>query len=628
MCGIAGVFGLDDPSIAHSMISCLSHRGPDGKGHWSDSINQVGNISLSHSRLAILDVTGSKQPIHSEHGCILVQNGEIYNQRLIRENISYPWRTNGDGETILAAHFNAIPPPSVSPEPASGKKKGWFRFSSEKNQALRHIDWIRTLNGMWGFALWDPRYRELILCRDTLGIKPLMKWQSKDGSLLFASEAKAFRAHPEYVPKLDTQALFARLAFEYSIDNTTLFSGVSQVRPGTVETWSLDNLGRAVLTGVASFSDYRNNPQNHWDPSVSSKELLHSLRMGLADRLNSDVPVGVVLSGGLDSSMVAALAKDASEIAEKPVPKCWTVSENEENPDFMAAIEVSKALDLEHHCWTLDEDVFWKKLPNLSWSGEDLDLTVLFFQPLFEEMSKEVKVGICGQGADEIHAGYPRHANLSIHSRLVSDRLNLIDHSLARGLSSGLLENQEIIGPGQPWTDNPPKASEIYSDLNSTLDFEMSRGQLTNFQLRLVDRHSMSNGLEVRVPFLSQQHLQLSSRLPIDWRLKKGHLEKRALRSAAALTNLPRNIVSRPKLPAGTATSPSLINSIIDELKPQIIEWNSEIPSLTKLLNTMPDIAIGFRLFRSLHLGIEPKSLNSNSDLMGLLDDVEPMELI
>ena len=197
---------------------------------------------------------------------------------------------------------------------------------------------------MWGFALWDPRYRELILCRDEFGIKPLMKWQSDDGSLLFASEAKAFRGHPEYSPRLDTQALLLDLHSNILL-MIPHFSGVSQVRPGTIETWSLDSNGRAVLTGVAHYSVIKNRPNKEWNPN-NAPELLHSLRLGLADRLNSDVPVGIVLSGGLDSSMVAALAKDASEIAGKPVPKCWTVSENEDNPDYQAAVEVAKSLIL------------------------------------------------------------------------------------------------------------------------------------------------------------------------------------------------------------------------------------------------------------------------------------------
>ena len=628
MCGISGLFGSDDSDISSKMNARLSHRGPDGVGQWSDSIGKNANISFGHTRLAIVDIVGSSQPIHSEHGCVLIQNGEIYNNLEIRKNSTYPWRTNGDGESILAAHEQAISRPKLDPKPVEGHNVGWFRISSGPNRALRHVEWIRRLNGMWGFALWDPRNQELILCRDALGIKPLLRWQSPDGVLLFSSEAKAFRAHPEYTPKLDAQALFARLAFEYPIDNTTLFHGVSQVRPGTIETWSLDSQGRAVLTGVATFSHYQNAPENDWNPSHSSKELLHSLRLGLADRLNSDVPVGVVLSGGLDSSIVAALAREASDIAGKPVPKCWTVTENEDNPDYKAAVDVSSALDLEHHCWTLDEDVFWKRLPDLSWSGEDLDLTVLFFQPLFERMSNDVKVGICGQGADELHAGYPRHSNLSNHASTVYNRLQLIDHPLANGLSSGLINDEDIIGSGQPWNSPFPNIDEIYSDLESTLNFEMNRGQLSNFQLRLVDRHSMAHGLEVRVPFLSSQHLELCKRLPMTWRYEPGYLEKRALRSAAALTELPNHIVSRPKLPAGTATSPDLINSIINEIKPNIEEWNSDVPFLSPLLNKMPDIAIGFRLFRSLHLGDDDPQTKLSKGLFEILEDVDSLEWV
>lgn len=156
----------------------------------------------------------------------------------------------------------------------------------------------------------------------------------------------------------------------------------------------------------------------------------------------------------------------------------------------------------------------------------------------------------------------------------------------------------------------------------------MNRGQLSNFQLRLVDRHSMAHGLEVRVPFLSHQHLELCKRLPMTWRYESGYLEKRALRSAAALTELPGHIVSRPKLPAGTATSPDLINSIVNELKPNIEEWNSDVPFLSPLLNKMPDISIGFRLFRSLHLGEDDSQTKMSKGLFDILEDVDSLEWV
>ena len=125
---------------------------------------------------------------------------------------------------------------------------------------------------------------------------------------------------------MDLHALVARLAFEYPLDNTTLFQGVAQVRPGTVETWSVDSNGRAILTGVAQYSTDIVTPLSH-ATSPSPEELLDGLRHDLADRLMSDVPVGIVLSGGLDSSMVAALASQSAKIADRPVPTCWTLTE-------------------------------------------------------------------------------------------------------------------------------------------------------------------------------------------------------------------------------------------------------------------------------------------------------------
>ncbi|MDP6857153.1 MAG: hypothetical protein QGH13_06450, partial [Candidatus Thalassarchaeaceae archaeon] len=190
MCGITGIFGNDDPHLCSEMTSCLNHRGPDGNGVWSDSIGRNGNISLGHTRLAILDVMGSNQPLFSDHGCVLVQNGEIYNHLEIRKSTRYPWRTNGDGESILAAHRESIGSPLVTPEPPVGQKRGWFSCSTGPNRANRHVEWVSRLNGMWGFALWDSQNQELILCRDPMGIKPLLRWQSNDGTLLFASEAK------------------------------------------------------------------------------------------------------------------------------------------------------------------------------------------------------------------------------------------------------------------------------------------------------------------------------------------------------------------------------------------------------------------------------------------------------
>ena len=585
MCGIAGLFGSDgdDATLAHSMASLLQHRGPDGTRSWSTPCRQ-GGVGFGHTRLSIVDIVGSDQPLYSDNGCVLIVNGEIYNHRDIRESSGhYPWRTKGDGEAILAA------------------------YASREDS----VDWLNRIDGIWGFALWDPKTEHLILSRDPLGVKPLVRTLTQDGTLLFGSETKALRAHPQHTPELDDEALIARLAFEYPLDDTTLLKDVHQVRPGTVEIWVLNEEG-AQLQSVTAYSREVVNPSERWD-ITKAPSLLETLTDSLADRLMSDVPLGIVLSGGLDSAMVAALAHEAAERTGYPVPACWTVAESEENPDWIAAQEVCKALDLEHHQHILAEDAFFSALPDLSWYGEDLDFTVLFFQPLFKHMSRSVTVGLCGQGSDELHAGYPRYQNLSNHRTVIRARLENCEHPFANKLLNSTIQQAG-------WTGASHQPDEVFADLTSTLQYELDHGQLTNFQLRLVDRHSMAHGLEVRVPFLGVAHRNAAHRLPLDWRLNNSR-EKIALRAAANLTSLPEHIVNRPKLPAGRATSPTLIDTLLDELDGHAREYANDIPTMSKMFQGQPEISLGLRLFRSMHI-TDGGVGRHGKDLMTLLEDV------
>ncbi|MBT3440869.1 MAG: asparagine synthase (glutamine-hydrolyzing) [Euryarchaeota archaeon] len=573
MCGLGGMLGSPDTSVIHRMNTLLSHRGPDGNDVWSDD-----SIALGHTRLAIVDLVGSAQPLFGPTGEVLIVNGEIYNHRTIRsQSPHYPWNTRGDSESILSLLHSA---------------------KSNSNDALtarQHARWLSQLNGMYAIALWDAEAKQLILARDPMGIKPLVRTQV-DGSLLFASETKALRAHESYTPALDELALVARLAWEYPLDGTTLLKDVVQVRPGTVEVWCLGDEGQPHLSDSAVIERQRVEPSAAWNPDTQSEALLESFVAGVSERLMSDVPVGIVLSGGLDSSLVAAVAHEAAERAQQPVPACWTVAESEDNPDWMAAEEVASSFDLEHHQHILEQDSFETKLPDLAWHGEDLDVTVLFFQPLFEKMSEHVKVGLCGQGADELHAGYPRYRDLKQHSDLIDARLASMSHPFARQIEN------KALPIGEHWYDSDHTGTSHTDSLDEFLQFELDHGQLSNFQLRLVDRHSMAHSLEVRVPFLSSSHRQASHRLPMDWRLPSNGDEKAALRSAAALTSLPRNIVYRPKLPAGRATSPSLIDSLLNDFKPQSEAIIARYPLLAGALNTQPEIALGLGLFEAMHL--------------------------
>ena len=569
MCGIAGMLGEPDKSVLTKMTEYLHHRGPDGNGIFLDE-----SCGFAHTRLAIVDVAGSPQPIFGQ-GKVAIVNGEIYNYKSLRDS-SYDYQTNGDSEIVLSLHTG-------------------------RGSASDHAKWVSKLDGMFAFALWSEN--QLILARDSMGIKPLMR-TLVENSMLFSSEAKALRAHDSYKPAIDDLALRARIAWEYPLDATTLFEGVHQVRPGTVEVWELID-GKPKLTSSARFEAQSVAPEKEWS---DAEGLLESFTLSVSDRLMSDVPLGIVLSGGLDSSLVCAVAREAAEIAGQPVPACWTVAESEDNPDWQAAEVVASSLDLEHHQHILEPDTFHSKLPDLAWHGEDLDLTVLFFQPLFAKMSESVTVGLCGQGADELHAGYPRYKNLKEHSDTIRQRLSDMNCDLGN-----------LSGP-EWWNSNHNPENHTKS-LQDFLQFELDHGQLSNFQLRLVDRHSMAHGLEVRVPFLGSRHRSASNKLPMNWRLPETGYEKAALRAAADLTDLPKEIVRRPKLPAGRATSPKMIDSLISDLMPFVDSIAKKHPVIEKALLKQPEICLGLGLFESMHI-IDGARTRKSGDVSSILEEL------
>jgi asparagine synthase (glutamine-hydrolysing) len=591
MCGLSGMLGSPEPSIVKKMILLQQHRGPDGSGVWHDN-----SVCLGHARLAIVDLEGSPQPIQSQEGNVLVANGEIYNFESIRSSFpTYQWTTFGDSETILALYEKTIQANPIA-------------------SAKDHANWVKTLDGMFAFALWNPQQKQLILARDEMGIKPLIR--SKIGSsLVFSSEVKGLRAHPEFYPQLDEHALMARLVWEYPLDATTLFLDVHQVRPGTLEVWSLDG-DDPVLVDSHRFSIPKMNPSEEYDEVMGGKGLLDGFIDSVGQRLMSDVPVGIVLSGGLDSSLVAAVANDAAHRYNRPIPECWTVAESEDNPDWIAAETVASSLDLKHHQSIMESDSFARHLPSLSWHGEDLDVSVLFFQPLFKEMAKSVRVGLCGQGADEIHAGYPRYVDLEGHKAELQKRASMLTHPFARQLERGGIDEED----GRWWVNDHRPETHLDS-LQTTLQFELDHGQLSNFQLRLVDRHSMAHSLEVRVPFLGRSHRKDAFKLPMGQRLPIDGLEKKALRKAASYTSLPRSVVERKKLPAGTATSPTLLSNCVKEYSAQIDEIASRWSFCEPLLRHQPEITLGLGLFESLHL-IEYDSPQHHRSIDDLLSEV------
>ena len=594
MCGIGGMLGNPDTAVVQRMNQLQVHRGPDGQNVWSND-----HVAFAHTRLAIVDVHGSQQPIHGSNEHTLIVNGEIYNHLQLRSKLTnYPFTTSGDSEVILALH------------------EQYLANSHKSPSASDHASWLEQLDGMYAIALWDGLNQQLILARDSLGIKPLVKTEV-EGTLLFASEVKALRADERHVPELDEVALAARMVWEYPLDATTLLKGVTQVRPGTVETWELNDVGEAFMSGRATIRRQIVDPEASWNPVTQGPVLLDSFVSSVQQRLMADVPVGIVLSGGLDSSLVAAVAQEAASRAEQPVPECWTVAESEDNPDWKAAELVASHFDLHHHQHILEPDAFERALPNLIWHGEDIDVTVLFFQPLFETMAKKVKVGLCGQGADELHAGYPRYRDLPQHAHLLRQRLQSLPSTVQNSLENGPLTEEE------GWFSPHQRPEEQTKDLSTFLQFELDHGQLSNFQLRLVDHHSMAHSLEVRVPFLGAPHLNAANRLPMEWRLPRSMEEKAALREAANLTGLPKEIVRRPKMPAGRATSPTMLQTFLDEYSSETEQLMAKYESLSPIFKGQSELALGLGLFESMHLNNGGR-VKRGGDIHTLLSEVLP----
>ena len=592
------MLGSPSHAVLERMVHFLAHRGPDGFGTHVDE-----DCGLGQTRLAIVDLDGGKQPLYGERNAVLVSNGEIYNHLNI--HLMYPQRTRtsrSDSEAILTLHDAHCSDLSLVPS---------------RKRAEAHLEWVKKLDGMYAFALWSPVDRELILARDPMGIKPLVRTLAPSGRLLVSSEAKALRADSSHVPEIDEVAMAMRIAYEYPVDETTLLKGVTQVRPGSVEVWKIDGKGHPCLVSVATRSTWAPSTTDvHWDDS-SSFQLLSSLRKSVDDRRMADVPFGVVLSGGLDSSLIADLATELSLEESMDPPVAWTVAESEDNPDWLAADDVASILEMTHHSRVIEMSDLETAIPAMVWHGEDLDTSVAFFHPLFSLASSGRKVGLCGQGSDELHAGYPRHRDLSRHQALVASRLASMSN-LPINPESGTLAPVPA-GLGKPWRDENLNPMSDFSDLESALSFEVSRGQLSNFQLRLVDRHSMAHGLEVRVPFLGRDHLEKARTIPPHMR-HPGASEKIALRLAASHSRLPRSIIRRPKLPAGTATTPTILQEVYSSSRQIIDSVLVRHSKMASALRSQPDVALGLALFEILHIGPDVVDL-AEQDIWSLFDD-------
>ena len=545
MCGITGWASLDARTpptdgaaeLLHAMCERMTHRGPDSEG-----LMVTTGVGLGMRRLAIIDLQTGEQPATNEDGTVsVILNGEIYNYQTLRAQL--------------------------------GKRGHHFRSASD-TEVLPHLyeeygtEMVLHLNGMFAFALWDARRRRLLIARDRFGEKPLY-WGVFDGTLLFASEPKVLLAHPAVRPNLNTDALRQYLSFDYVPAPLSIYNGIQKLTAAHTLT---------LCDGQIDIKPYWRLSYKTTEPVPSEEEAAEHLRELLAEsvrlRLVSDVPLGVLLSGGIDSSTVAAMAVRASSEAVKTFSISFAESSYDESAYARA---VAKFLGTDHHEERLSVDLAANLVSEIgSWMDEPLSDPSLVPTYLLSRFTRRhVTVAL---GGDELFAGYPMYwghsfARIYAHlPRLLRRRLvepavrrlpvktkNLSFDFKARRFIAGA--DQDMVARHHIWFGSftpeeqnallTPEVREatdgdIYArarrlleedcDADNTVECMQSldtRLYLAEDILTKVDRASMAVSLEVRAPFLDPRVAEYAASLPASYKLR-GRRSKYILKRAVA----------------------------------------------------------------------------------------------
>lgn len=556
MCGIAGFVNTSPSDTAASVIACMTgviaHRGPDDSGFYRDPW-----ASLGHRRLSIIDVSGGHQPTANETGEIwIVYNGEVFNHAELRpvlEAAGHRYRSHCDTETILHAYE---------------------QYGAECPTRFR---------GMFSFAIWDKTRRRLFCARDRLGIKPFYYfWDGR--TFAFASEIKALLEHPSISPALREAALPEYLAFGYTSGEETMFQGIRKLMPG--HTLSLDLLSETPKPAICRYWDVPDGQPE----SISDQEWISETRRRLEEtvrmRLMSDVPLGMFLSGGLDSSAIAALIK---RMTTGPV-KTFAVGYGEAQfSELTYAAEVARLIGTDHREVIVGMTDFFSALPDLIWHEDEpiawpSSVALHFVSQL---AAREVKVVLTGEGSDEIFGGYSRYGWTRMNLRLLKAWQSIAPSGLRRALRSGIANGSllsrdlrrklghSFLGRGESiesiYIDNfysPFSTGERNGLLHggtggeydaflrywnerpggSVLGRMLYADQKTYLVELLMkqDRMSMASSIESRVPFLDHEFVEFAMRMPDRMKIR-GHVQKYVLKQAVS-DLLPASIIHRKKM--------------------------------------------------------------------------------
>jgi asparagine synthase (glutamine-hydrolysing) len=588
MCGIAGVVKFAnnaevDGAVLRRMCAAMVHRGPDDEG-----VYLGGRVGLGMRRLSIIDLATGHQPISNEDETVwIVFNGEIYNHAALRERLrarGHRYTTQSDTETIIHAY-------------------------EEYGR-----DCVRHLRGMFAFAIWDTRKRQLFIARDRLGIKPLYYRENGD-SFFFGSEIKVILAHPEVHAEFNRSSLPEFLAFGYLSGEGTFYKGIRKLMPGhTLELDESGNLSIERYWDLTFTADSTSYPSSYYVQSY--RDLLEQ---AVSSHLMSDVPVGVFLSGGLDSSAVAALM---TKIRRAPVDTFSVGYREGSYSELPYARTVAKHLHSTHHEVMVSGQEFFDTLPKLIWH-EDEPIAWPSSVPLYfvAQMARShVKVVLTGEGSDETLAGYARYpfilTNVSLDRVYRSLTPSLIRRSIRQGIANsswlGASVRRKLLHTflaldGESWrslyfdnffsafgtgdqekllTESFAREREEDDAYREVLEYwEHSSGEMlqrllyTDIKTYLVellmkqDSMSMAASIESRVPFLDHELVEFATKIPESFQLR-GTSGKQILKKAME-DLLPHSIIYRPKLGFPTPWSGWLAGPRLDVIENMLLEPRS-----------------------------------------------------
>ncbi len=549
MCGIAGIAGNQSPALIERMTRLLAHRGPDGEGF------HIGaGIALGHRRLVVLDREGGAQPMRDATGrYTLIYNGEVYNYRALREQLrreGCEFHTHCDTEVVLAALIC------------------WGECAMERFQ------------GMFALALWDQAEERLLLARDPLGVKPLY-YARVQNTLYFASEMKSILCCPDVSREMDVEGMEDYLTFLYTEPPRTIYRGIRQLPAGHC----------AVLRK----GEWRERRYWNWPMEASEgneQDWLEQLRVHLDESMphyaEADVPVGALLSGGLDSACIVG------QLARMGAPRTFCIGFGDGGgrlDETRAALETSRYLNTDHRAIRAYPNVADLLPTMLEHFDEPFgNPTALLAYVLSREVRKHVTVVLSGDGGDEVFGGYRRYQGIAL-----SERMNWVSQSAWRGATSLLnrlrsgadsprsvrrlqgfaaAQGLEPVSRYAAWTayhdrtsldalyapelrrrlaGRDPLAhlrvlaaeSESLGPVNQAMYLDLN-SFLPNNVLRYGDRMSMAHGLEMRVPLADPVLAGTFLAMPDCFKVRRG--TSKVLLRAHLRGNVPAGVIARPKL--------------------------------------------------------------------------------